>query len=282
MTYYFASPDYDDIDTNANAALCQILEAGSGFPNLAVQMAYRGFTFDQLKIRSGLITLGNDAEGIDWGLNGSIHWWRSYGNPVILEIAGEPILEYLIDTNYNNWYLDDPDLSWSSYSSYSLVENISGSASPDAQFVALSLLKDIGDQYAGTYMEGHGVSNYSDEYGRAGSIHQVDNGYLTLGWQDTLVNGVIKNDLEMELLKVKPNPFRNTIQMTFELPNPEHILLEVYNALGARIETLEKGFFAEGTHQITWNAGGMVDGLYFCRLQTGNKVFTQKLIKLEK
>ena len=68
--------------------------------------------------------------------------------------------------------------------------------------------------------------------------------------------------------------------MTFELSDPEHVVLEVYNSLGARIAILEKGYFAGGTHEITWHAGDLVDGIYFCRLQAGNKVNTQKFLKL--
>ncbi|MBN2174731.1 MAG: T9SS type A sorting domain-containing protein [Bacteroidales bacterium] len=180
MAYYTASPDYDGIDPDPNAALCQVTGEGTGFPNLAIQMAYRGFTLDQFKVKSGLSILGNDEEDVDWGLNENTHWYRHYGTPVTFEIAGEPILEYMIDTNYTEMNLDDPNLMWLSNASFSPVKDISGSASTGAQYVALSLFKDIGDRFIGTHLEGHGMGNFTGN-GRDGAIHQIDNGYITLG-----------------------------------------------------------------------------------------------------
>jgi hypothetical protein len=129
-------------------------------------------------------------------------------------------------------------------------------------------------------MEGHLIGTF-DGNGRTGVRHKMDNGSLTLSIQDTLIDRVTEDNLKMELMKVQPNPFRNSVQITFELTNPENVVLEVYNSLGARVASLEKGIFAEGTHEITWNAVGLVDGIYFCRLQEGNMVYTQKIIKLE-
>lgn len=180
MPYYTASLDYGGIDPDPYAAMCHFLEGGKGFPNLETQLAYRGYTLDQLRAKAGLSILGNDEEGVDWGLCGPTHWWRSYGTSVSIEIDGEPILQCMIDTNYNTWYLDDPNLAWSSSSSLSPARDISGNTSPDAQYVALSILKDIGGQFPATYMEGHGVAPLTGN-GRQGAIHQIDNGYLTLG-----------------------------------------------------------------------------------------------------
>jgi hypothetical protein len=180
MAYYTASPDYDNIDPDPDAALCHFLDGGKGFLNLEVQLEYRGYTFDQLKVKAGISTLGNDVEGIDWGLDGNIHWYRHYGTPVTIEIAGEPILEYSIDTNYSKQDLDVPEEGWWSFSTLSPVKDVSAYASPDAQFVAGSLLKDIGGQHVGTYMEGSPSGPFQGN-GRDGVMQQVNDGYLTVG-----------------------------------------------------------------------------------------------------
>ena len=36
----------------------------------------------------------------------------------------------------------------------------------------------------------------------------------------------------------------------------------------------------KGENRLTWNATKMAPGIYFCRLQIGNKVATAKLVKL--
>ncbi|MCK5840236.1 MAG: hypothetical protein KAG99_10325, partial [Bacteroidales bacterium] len=179
--YYTASRDYDSIDPNPNAALCHITDNTTGFTNLEIQMAYRGFTMDQLKVKAGLSTLGNDEEGIDWGINGSIHWYNHYGTTVTIEIAGEPILEYLIDTNYSGYDMDIPNEDWWSFSTCSPVTDISANASADAQYVAISLLKDIGSQSMKSYMEGHYVGAFSGNGRVGGAFYQLDAGFFTLG-----------------------------------------------------------------------------------------------------
>jgi len=64
MPYYFASRDYDDIDSDPNAAFCHFIDAGAGFPNLKTQLAYRGYTMDQLKAKTDIATLGR--LGLGW------------------------------------------------------------------------------------------------------------------------------------------------------------------------------------------------------------------------
>ena len=53
MAYYVASRDYDNIDPDPDAAFAHFTGAGTGFPNLEIQLAYRGYTIDQLKTKAG-------------------------------------------------------------------------------------------------------------------------------------------------------------------------------------------------------------------------------------
>ena len=60
--YYIASRDYDDIDPEPEAALCHFIDNAIGFPNLEIQLAYRGFTLDQLTAKYGIATtIGTSA-----------------------------------------------------------------------------------------------------------------------------------------------------------------------------------------------------------------------------
>jgi hypothetical protein len=195
MAYYIASRDYDNIDPDPEAALCHFTETGTGFPNLAIQLAYRGYTIDQLKIKSGLANLGNNIDSIDWGLNGSTHWYHHYGNVVTVEIEGEPILEYVIDTNYGTRDVGTINYEWTTYSSPSTITDISASASANAQQVAASFLKDLAGHSMKTYMDGQAVSGDINTNGRYGVFHEITWGELrpelpsgTLVW-DNEVSG---------------------------------------------------------------------------------------------
>ncbi|MEZ5195592.1 MAG: hypothetical protein R2764_04115 [Bacteroidales bacterium] len=177
-SYYYASRDYDGIDPDPNAAAVHLTGIGTGFPNLAIQLAYRGYTIDQIKSKQDIHTFGNDVEGEDWGLIGNIHWWRTYGNTTTLELAGEPILQYVTDTNFSSENLNLP--GWESHTNYLKLSDISASASADAQHVAMSFLKDLSGHEIQTTVEGN-FAGYmpSNPNGREGLFHEISNGTLT-------------------------------------------------------------------------------------------------------
>ena len=170
--YYGASIDYDGIDPDPNACLAHFLEGQTGFLNTMLQLEYRGFEIDDLKIKLGLNSLGPDVEGEDWG-NG---WSNYYNNSIIIEVDGEPILSVLQDTNK----LFSMGSYWSSITSIGKVYDISGNASSIAQFVAQSFLKDLGSHILKTnadeinYVYGADISGN----GRDGATYKIDEGSI--------------------------------------------------------------------------------------------------------
>ncbi len=75
-----------------------------------------------------------------------------------------------------------------------------------------------------------------------------------------------------------PNPFNPTTTIRFAVPKAAQVSLRIYDALGREVETLTNGLMEAGMYQATWNARGMASGLYFCRMQSGAFVQTQKLL----
>jgi hypothetical protein len=78
-----------------------------------------------------------------------------------------------------------------------------------------------------------------------------------------------------------PNPFNPTTTIAFDLPAEASVTLEIYNVLGARIETLVAGVRSAGTHRVSWNAGTQASGVYLCRLIAGERMMTQKLLLMK-
>lgn len=80
-----------------------------------------------------------------------------------------------------------------------------------------------------------------------------------------------------------PNPFNPCTQIRFSLPGNLHIKLTIYNALGQKLAQIAEGEFTAGEHQIDWKGmdqyGNTVpSGLYFYRLEAGDKIQTRKMI----
>ncbi|MBC8345599.1 MAG: Ig-like domain-containing protein, partial [Candidatus Marinimicrobia bacterium] len=80
-----------------------------------------------------------------------------------------------------------------------------------------------------------------------------------------------------------PNPFNPTTTITFSLPVPSHVNLSVYNVLGQKVMTIEKGWMNMGMHQALWNGrdaqgNAVSSGLYFYSLEAENFRQVKKMI----
>ncbi len=75
-----------------------------------------------------------------------------------------------------------------------------------------------------------------------------------------------------------PNPFKQTTQISFELPVDAFITISVFNILGDKLQEIVSGDFAAGTHSIEFNASGLASGTYLYRIESENYVATKNMI----
>jgi hypothetical protein len=145
--YYIASREYDGIDPDPNACFARMLEDGmEGFQNFALQLAYRGFTSEQIKLKMDLRDLDEDVEGEDWSLIGNIHQVNFYHSSITAELNGEPLFGFVCDTMKSYQNLNNPSLGWWGNSAKTIVFDASASSSNDVQLVAQSFFKDLEDR----------------------------------------------------------------------------------------------------------------------------------------
>jgi hypothetical protein len=139
--YYIASRDYDDIDPDPNSAFGHMIPGAKGLLNFTLQMAYRGYTEDQLLIKMGLSSLGNDIMGLDWGFAGGTDYWCNYYDlDYIFELNGENLVKGMIDTSVC-WMSQDP-LYWWTDANVDKPRDYSTFSGTDAQIIAQAFLKD--------------------------------------------------------------------------------------------------------------------------------------------
>ncbi len=74
------------------------------------------------------------------------------------------------------------------------------------------------------------------------------------------------------LLPAYPNPFREATTIVYEVGEPEHVTLEVFDVLGRRVARLVDGPRAPGRHRATFVAPDRAGGLYVYRLRAGEAV----------
>ena len=77
-----------------------------------------------------------------------------------------------------------------------------------------------------------------------------------------------------------PNPFNPSTQISFNLPKPEFVTLEIYNTLGQKIETLLNKAMKAGQHEVEFNAQNLSSGIYFYRIEAGEFQDVKKMVLL--
>ncbi len=75
-----------------------------------------------------------------------------------------------------------------------------------------------------------------------------------------------------------PNPFNPVTHIQYEVAQPGHVTLKVYDTSGKEITTLFNGFHRSGTYHATFNGQDLSSGTYICRLITEQAAFSQRML----
>ncbi len=79
-----------------------------------------------------------------------------------------------------------------------------------------------------------------------------------------------------------PNPFNPSTTISFTLQLSGHTTLKIFDAIGREVVTLVNENLEAGVyHQRSFNASGLSSGIYFSKLQTGEKVQIRKMTLLK-
>ncbi|MBI5214828.1 MAG: S8 family serine peptidase [Ignavibacteriae bacterium] len=78
-----------------------------------------------------------------------------------------------------------------------------------------------------------------------------------------------------QLYQNYPNPFNPSTKISFDVVQPSHVNIKIYNYLGQLVSTLVDEDFMSGNYNVVWNSkneGGisMASGVYFCKMVAVN------------
>jgi hypothetical protein len=97
--------------------------------------------------------------------------------------------------------------------------------------------------------------------------------------EDDVVQG-----FEFEVLCF-PNPFSSSASIKFELIESTEVSIQIFNTSGENVSSFfgaalpENQVLPAGKHSIHWDNEHLPRGIYFCRVQIGNKIITKKIVK---
>lgn len=78
-----------------------------------------------------------------------------------------------------------------------------------------------------------------------------------------------------DLLPAYPNPFEGATTIAFDLPQAQHVVIEVLDLAGRRVAVLIDEALPGGRHEVRWDAAGLASGTYLYRMRAG--AFTRTL-----
>ena len=89
------------------------------------------------------------------------------------------------------------------------------------------------------------------------------------------------NPVSFSILSNYPNPFNPTTTIQFSVSTMTIASLGIYDISGKLVETLVRGDFKAGEHEVIWNAVNHSSGIYFVELTSGKNRSVQKLVLLK-
>jgi Secretion system C-terminal sorting domain len=86
---------------------------------------------------------------------------------------------------------------------------------------------------------------------------------------------------EFRLYQNSPNPFNPSTTIRYSLAEKNLVRLTIFDVLGKEITKLVDAIQEAGPHSLQWNASHVASGTYFCRIEAGNFVQTNKMLLLK-
>ena len=78
-----------------------------------------------------------------------------------------------------------------------------------------------------------------------------------------------------------PNPLNPTTTISYDLPEAQNIILQIFDITGRLVETLYNGYKEAGHWEQTWDASEQSSGIYIYRLTYGDRHISRKMLVLK-
>ena len=100
-------------------------------------------------------------------------------------------------------------------------------------------------------------------------IWTVPTGEIDVAIEGTAIEELLSGS---SLKQNYPNPFNPSTKISFSIPEEIHVKMTVFDAVGRRVSVLTDRSYPAGAHELTWDARAQASGIYFYRMEAGNKL----------
>jgi hypothetical protein len=121
------------------------------------------------------------------------------------------------------------------------------------------------------FVDGQGTTtnvtdyDYTDEISKPGKyayrLKQIDfDGTITYS---NVVESEVEGPQVFVLSQNYPNPFNPSTMISFSLPVDSYVTIELFNALGEKVEQITNRDYSIGNHEVNFNASQLSNGVYY-------------------
>jgi len=110
-----------------------------------------------------------------------------------------------------------------------------------------------------TYEDANGCENYAEQTVYVDECVGINDPAQSLGFQ------------------VYPNPMTNSSTLNFNLETGSDIKISLFNNLGMEVLKVTDSYMNAGNHKLNLNLSDFENGIYFIRIQAGEKIVTEKV-----
>jgi hypothetical protein len=86
---------------------------------------------------------------------------------------------------------------------------------------------------------------------------------------------------QFNLAQNYPNPFNPATTISFDIPQRSNVVVEIFNVLGQRVQSIDRGRLDAGHHSFVLDASDLSSGVYFYKLNAGDHTKTRKMTVLK-
>lgn len=107
---------------------------------------------------------------------------------------------------------------------------------------------------------------------------------VRLNANHAIINGIKNTNVNPNVFALAqnyPNPFNPTTNISYSVKNNGKVRLSVYDVLGREVAVVVNQVQTAGPHTVTFSGNGLSSGMYFYKLEAGNKVLTKKMVLLK-
>lgn len=190
-------------------------------------------------------------------------------------LFGDPALSVWTDTpgDLSPQIPDVTDLffEWDTQHPYTWVALVNES---DSIFATQLTGKDgkckIEDDHVKKYIE--------DNAGNKLTVRAKAHNFLPYEGEVSIILTNIKNGANNNVVINNLNVSSHSVKISYTLKTREQVNISIYNSKGLLIKTLVEGSQKKGNHLVTFDTDTFSNGIYYCRITSGNLNSTQKFI----